>query len=392
LYVLLHHCCQIYQEPDAVPRYGYYAFIPWLLRGRAVAVFMVLSGFLLMMPVTKSPTGHLPDGFLSYLKRRIRRIVPPYYAALAFSLLCIAIVPNMNRGSGEFWGRALPAFGWANLLSHLLLLHGLSPAWVYKINPPIWTLATEWLLYFIFPAILLPVWRRFGTLTLLVFGIVIGFAPRILLRNTAWTFNWVSPWFIGLFAMGMAGAVLQTSPRAPSETSRLRKLFCGPLGAIGLAIAFCLFLQSRVAMDYVFGAATLWLILYCGRTTNGASLFVQQPLLKLLQSKLLQRIGNISYSIYLIHGPVLMLIYRSIDHTNMSANARAAIMFLIAPAITLGAAWVFHRLVEQPLLPAVAQKPATADASAIPTPLPPAMRRRPLKRRASADVPADRAA
>src|SRR5215472_14799780 len=51
IYIVLHHACQTYQDADAQPRYGYYPFIPWLLRGRAVAVFMVLSGFCLMLPV-----------------------------------------------------------------------------------------------------------------------------------------------------------------------------------------------------------------------------------------------------------------------------------------------------------------------------------------------------
>src|SRR4051812_49429650 len=151
LYVVLHHCCQIYQDPSATPRYGYYAFIPWLLRGRSVAVFMVLSGFCLMLPVAKSSGGALRDGFWGYLRRRARRILPPYYVSVALTLALIALVPGMNRASGEFWGRALPVFTKGNLLSHALLLHSLSPTWNYRINPPLWTLGSEWALYFIFP-------------------------------------------------------------------------------------------------------------------------------------------------------------------------------------------------------------------------------------------------
>src|SRR5260221_2639176 len=101
LYVVLHHCCQIYQDPTIAPRYGYYAFIPWLLRGRSVAVFMVLSGFCLMLPAAKSAAGTLRDGFWAYLRRRARRILPPYYVSVARTLAPIALLPGMSRGTGE---------------------------------------------------------------------------------------------------------------------------------------------------------------------------------------------------------------------------------------------------------------------------------------------------
>ena len=350
LYVVLHHCCQIYQDPDATPRYGYYAFIPWLLRGRAVAVFMALSGFVLMLPVAKSSTMAISGGFFSYLKRRARRILPPYYAALALTLLCIAFVPGMNRATGEFWGRALPAFSAGNLVSHLLLMHWVNPAWIYRINPPWWTLGADWALYFIFPTLLLPIWRKWGIGPLLMAGITLGFLPHILLRKTAWHFDWVSPWFIGLFAMGMAGAVLQASPLLSNSATRFKKLLLGPTGMIVLAIGFGTLWKSRVAMDYLFGAMTVWLILYCGQPAGNRAIG-RNFLLQLLQSAPLRGIGTFSYSIYLIHGPVLMMLYRLIEPLDLSEGWRAVFMFAAAPSIAVLVAWLFYRTVERPLLP-----------------------------------------
>lgn len=350
LYVVLHHCCQIYQDPDATPRYGYYAFIPWLLRGRAVAVFMALSGFVLMLPVVRSSTLSLDGGFLSYLKRRARRILPPYYAALALTLLCIAFVPGMNRATGEFWGRALPAFSPGNLLSHLLLMHWMNPAWIYRINPPWWTLGADWALYVIFPMLLLPIWRKWGIGPLLIAGITLGFLPHILLRKTAWHFDWVSPWFIGLFAMGMSGAVLQASPVLSTGAARAKKLLLGPAGIIVLAMGFGTLWQSRVAMDFLFGGLTVWLILYCGQPAENRAAG-RNFLLRLLQSAPLRGIGTFSYSIYLIHGPVLMMLYRAIEPLHLSEGWRAVFMFVAAPHITVLAAWLFYRTVERPLHP-----------------------------------------
>jgi peptidoglycan/LPS O-acetylase OafA/YrhL len=376
LYVVFHHCVQIYQDPTVAPRYAYYAFIPWLLRGRAVAVFMVLSGFCLMLPVAKSADGHFRDGFWGYLRRRIRRIVPCYYVAVAITLTLIALVPGMNLGTGEFWGRALPVFTVGNIASHALLLHWWSPSWAYKINPPLWTLGPEWLLYFIFPALLLPIWRRFGLIALTISGLVVGFLPHALFRHTAWHFDWTCPWFIGLFALGMAGAVLQVSPTLPKGAATVRRMACGPLVAAVLAAGFVIFHEYRVAMDFLFGGSTLWVILRCGaKPGEHRAASIRTILTAILQSRPLQGLGRFSYSVYLIHGPILILIYRRIQLLGLSANGRAAFMFLFAPPVALTAAWLFHIAVERPLTPGMKR---SNSAKAPGSPGRPASRRRPV--------------
>src|SRR5882672_5264093 len=57
----------------------------------SVAVFIVLSGYCLMLPVARSSDGRLSGGFAGYVKRRALRILPPYYAAVSISLLVIRV-------------------------------------------------------------------------------------------------------------------------------------------------------------------------------------------------------------------------------------------------------------------------------------------------------------
>src|SRR4051812_41118914 len=76
----------------------------------AVAIFIVLSGYCLMLPVARRGESQLKGGFGSYLGRRAFRILPPYFAALGLSLLLIASSATLRRASGTIWDDSLPAF------------------------------------------------------------------------------------------------------------------------------------------------------------------------------------------------------------------------------------------------------------------------------------------
>src|SRR4051794_7176791 len=91
LLVVVHHVFL-----RAFPGYPVYRapfWAAWFIYGRfAVVVFIVLSGFSLAL----SPARHgwRLDGGLRFARRRAWRILPPYWAALAFSLaLAWLIVP-----------------------------------------------------------------------------------------------------------------------------------------------------------------------------------------------------------------------------------------------------------------------------------------------------------
>src|SRR5579883_2111781 len=130
-----------------------------LSHGRtSVAAFIVLSGYCLMLPVARSPDGQLTGGWVRYLRRRARRILPPYYAALVLSLLVAIVIPtHWLPLMGEQWNHGQPALNPGAIVSHVLLLHNWSHTWEYRINPPMWSVALEWQIYFLFPLLLLPI-------------------------------------------------------------------------------------------------------------------------------------------------------------------------------------------------------------------------------------------
>src|SRR4051794_21708356 len=115
-------------------------FLGWLMYGNfGVAVFIVISGYSLALG-PRRVRYQLKGGYGKFIQRRAWRIVPPYWAALAFSVFIM----------GVFVSRKIPdAISFKGVVTHFLLVQdvvgGTAP------NGAFWSIAIEWQLYFIFP-------------------------------------------------------------------------------------------------------------------------------------------------------------------------------------------------------------------------------------------------
>jgi len=351
LFVVFHHA---FQEVAGTspgrslnPLLRAFSFLHW--GHYAVAVFIVLSGFCLMLPVLRAKEGRLRGGVLQYIKRRARRILPPYFAALALSLVLIAVTPLRN-GPRSHWNDMLPAFTPGVLLSHLTLLHNLSSNWIYKINSPFWSVATEWQIYFVFAFCLLPVWRRFGMTAVVVSSFAATSLPYMLAPHFR-HFVSACPWYLGLFTLGMAGAAFCAAPGGANVTSRYRQapwgvfaclLFGAVLGLLGVWPD----LEARY-IDPVFGAATVCFLLYC-HTSKQKSLTKERPLaIRLLESDRAIRLGAFSYSLYLVHFPLLGLMRLSLQQHGCSATAQFGVLMTVGVIFCLCVAYGFHLIFER---------------------------------------------
>ena len=136
----------------------------------AVAVFLVVSGFCLMLPVVRRPEPRLDGGLKPSAQRRATRILPPYFAALGFSTVLILALSQLRRVSGTPWDITLPHFTVAKVTSHLFLVHNWFGDLRWAFDPPLWTVALEFQIYFVFALALLPCWRRFGPAVTMAFA------------------------------------------------------------------------------------------------------------------------------------------------------------------------------------------------------------------------------
>jgi peptidoglycan/LPS O-acetylase OafA/YrhL len=317
----------------------------------AVAVFIVLSGYCLMLPLVRG-NGELRGGSRGFLYRRARRILPPYYAALLISLLLLRTIPWLTVRTGTIWDESFPAFASGPIWTHLLLVHNLFPTWVYRINGPLWSVATEWQIYFFFPLLLLPIWRRAGLLSTVGAGFALGCLPLWLAPKLAE--RWI-PWYLGLFALGMGAAAIGFSPRLWERRAREHT----PWKLLSWLLLACCVVGSNVWVDAWFrlmpvsdalvGATTAAFLVHWTDCVLGHAAGTQEKpaLLRVLETRALVSLGHFSYSLYLTHLPIVALCYFALRPIALSVAARMVAMMVLALPASVGLAYGFFLVFER---------------------------------------------
>ena len=387
LYVVLSHAkLALLLSLGALPHWASLALRPLNFGHYAVAVFIVLSGYCLMLPVAASADGQLRGGWRSYLSRRGRRILPPYYAAFLLSLLLVPVGALVRRIAGVTLQDPDRATA-GNIAAHLLLVHNWSRIYFQNIDGPLWSVATEWQIYFFLPFLLLPLWRRLGLAFTVAAAFAVGLAPHFGLpagRNL----DWACPWYLGLFTLGMAGAVLSAG-----RSDRLRRVFERTPWGILLATSAVLigvghFLVPRGSggveggeasqwyMDILCGLFSVCLILMCTRRAQAAEKDQFQEnrltgvLVNALQSRPAMALGAMSYSVYLFHLPVLQCLFWLLCTRHLPFALDAAVLFGLILPVVLGICYLFHLLFERPFMPGKPRSEKAAEKAAIFSPAP----------------------
>ena len=306
----------------------------WFIYGRfAVVVFIVLSGFSLAL----SPARHgwQIDGVKQFARRRARRILPAYWAALAFSL-AIAWLIAPQPGNGVPDAKSVVVNGL--LVQNVVGAH--SP------NSAFWSMAVEAQLYLLFPLLLLIVRRRGAivmvaavTLVVAAVGIV---GPRVARLDTFVIES--PPDLAALFAVVIltAGIVGASRARRSWPWPRLA------LAAFAPVLATIWWQGSVWTLDHLF-----WVDLGLGPAIACllAGLATGRPahLLRLLDAGPIRNLGLSSYSLYLTHAPIVIVVYELIVAGHVQQGVPAFLVTLaLALPLTIVAARVFASVFEIP--------------------------------------------
>ena len=343
----------------------------------AVPGFLVLSGFLLSVPVVLQKR-QLPGGLPRFLWRRSVRILPPYYAAYVLHLVFFVA-----------WAWLLQRLGYDpydivdlkqsytldNIASHVLLIHNIHIEWAAALGGVFWSIACEWQIYFLFALVLVPLWRRVGLWATVTAALVLGALLTEGLVRGWWVY--LSPSMIPVFACGMVAASIAfgDSPvQARLRGWRWGMISGGVLVVMVVVIAYLDTTVSQATLDQGhktayfhlsqrlkfipdllcavwLGPTIIWLTLGLGNPhadTQSAPDRVVAWVRSALESRPALFLGRIGYSLYLTN---ILIVFGLgyIAKKKLAMNwIQSFFIIVVGTILSVLFAWIFYLVFERP--------------------------------------------
>jgi len=315
----------------------------------AVSVFMMVSGFVIFNLLDQRR-----ESYPRFIIRRAARIFPAYVFFFACAVLLSGVVffPALQptaymTGQAKYWHDAVAdnwQTAWWNIPLHLSLLQGLVPDAVmgdYARNAfllPSWSITLEWQFYLIAPVIFMFAVRerKRGT------GRVVLLAILTVLIFAGHRFDWGKSFLLYHTEYFIVGAASYFAYR------KLHQLLFAADSVFPVTVAL-------VVAFYLVGLRNHALIPLC---LWGAffALLIEPPgslssrLLPLFTNPIAQYLGRISFSIYLAHWLVIILVQAALVRwlPNLSRPIHFWVLLLIALPATIAIAALAYRYIESP--------------------------------------------
>lgn len=348
LFVVLHHTwLTLWPSLYATPSSAVGSATRFLAFGHfAVVVFIVLSGFCLSLPVGRS--GRLEGGARGFFRRRARRLLPPYYASFALSLVLVWTL--IGKRTGTHWDISVPV-DWRGYTGNGLLLGDVLGGG--QINHVWWSVALEWQIYLVFP-LLVACWAVFGAAAAAVVGSTLAAVGWMIVTivPAAGPFQLAQsmPWFLALFSFGMLAAAIAEggTPTARrlwdwGRWHALAAILAGGIAAVCVVGGRTTAFAHLPLMDLAVGTATACAILASCRGDGRLRRFLgQRPLVV---------VGGFSYSLYLIHAPLLQVLWQyDLRPLGLDRSQTFLLLALVGVPVVLGASYLFFLAFERPFL------------------------------------------
>jgi peptidoglycan/LPS O-acetylase OafA/YrhL len=312
---------------------------------QAVILFFLLSGFVLTLPYKKN--SRLNYG--PFLLKRVCRIYLPYLGALAFAILCDLYFSGRGHADSYWthltWSAPVTT---TLVVQHILFLGNYDWA---QFNTAFWSLVYEMRISLVFPFLALAVLRlraawvilSAAALSLASYPLAILFSSILHLRSRDAAIN--SMLTLHYAAFFLIGSLLAKNLHTISRWfARLTAFQAAAIAFLSLVLYGFSNASSIVQRFSIPGD------LYDWGTAAGATMLIilainSRPFHSFLTSRTIHHLGQISYSLYLIHGTILfVLIHTLVGRVPMS------ILLLIYLSVTLFVTEIFYRLIERPTM------------------------------------------
>jgi peptidoglycan/LPS O-acetylase OafA/YrhL len=324
---------------------SFIALLPLHFGWIGVPIFFVVSGFCIHISFQQQGRE-----WGSFFIRRFFRLYPAYLAALVLFTL---LYDNKTRDA------------WLQFVSHVLLIHNYNSQTFFGLNAAFWTIAVEVQLYLLYPLLLFLVARFGWKSTLLFVGIfecfargwkaayetmqgLSGYDYPVLFNKLLPNFNYVdtpsmaflnaSPlayWFSWSLGAFVADAFLK------KQEIPLAK---GRLWFWSFVVVIAYFVRPLYPFFFLFAAVLATIIV--ARYLSGTGPKLQLPDFWREQ---IRRVGLYSYSIYLLHQPLLEMLGRGL--TRLFPEIYPFVKFLCCVGLWLAIlplAALWYRFIEAP--------------------------------------------
>jgi peptidoglycan/LPS O-acetylase OafA/YrhL len=317
-----------------------------------VTLFFVLSAFLLSLPFLDEAYGGRPVSRRQFYQRRALRILPLYWVAVVVAtILTSHALGDLSHG--------LPYLAFLQSKPNLpTAMRPFSGVW--------WSLATEVQFYVLLPLIAL----GFGLSRRLTLAILAVYAVAYVAVATGLVLPGLEPWLraqsvVGRGPVFLSGILAAWFYRRHGDVVRTRLAASRPLAGGGadlilaivlVALAFLLRWVNRSGFFPI--EQTRWYVWHVPESllwTAVLLILLLAPLrLKAVFSNpVLAWLGVVSYSIYLLHQPLLfysVFVARRLFPGTMGWSPSAVLWFVTVTAVCVGLASLTYRFIERPFL------------------------------------------
>lgn len=271
----------------------------------AMTYFFLLSGFILVISVSKDGIILERINKMFFWKRRAARILPMYFLAML-----LFFILNFEYSTDESLREQTQGYLFA-----VILIQAWLSDFVMDINYPSWSLSVEAFFYFLFPWILI-LWRKFSSKTIIVLSVILWIGNLFLyiyLNDNNFQENFIKfypPLHLATFIQGVGTGIL--------------------------LIRHFDWIKEK-ASKYIHTATILMTILVIYTSYNNYSFYEYQhngllspfflvlllslsildgKLKEILSSKPLIFLGGVSYAIYILQVPIYQLCQKYIPILN----------------------------------------------------------------------------
>jgi peptidoglycan/LPS O-acetylase OafA/YrhL len=314
----------------------------------AVDVFIILSGFVIFHLLSRG------EDYATFITRRFFRLFPVFALCFLFALLLRGALRVDDEVAFGFIGKQSLT---PHLIAHATMLHGAVPEQILpnsaeSVLPPAWSISLEWQFYLLAPVLfwfaMRPQWKSGLVLAALVairvlsirhsVGLLVPGTPRDLTFNLSAFF----PLKVEFFAAGALSWMLWRAYDQGRVRLTSRRLALAVAGALVMMIA-----TESLALGLWMAGFVFLIDAHGEHFWRGSTLFS-----RFLSHRAARFLGEISYSFYLVHVPVIVAVRQFVFGPDVISSPKlfAVALMAVSGAAALALAWLLHVGVEEPMI------------------------------------------